>query len=190
MRTFVAIDIPPEIRDGIRELIATLRRAPSNVRWSRPEGLHITLKFLGEIPPDKVDSVKLTLQSLPAAEPIAVSITGAGFFPNERAPRVLWLGIEAGPELAQLAARVEDSLAPLGIAKEDRPFSPHLTLGRIRDNVGITSLRDLLKRQEPLQLGSFSATAFYLYESQLSSSGSIYKKMAQFPINSNAPNFG
>jgi len=182
MRTFVAIDIPGEIRERIQELIATLRQAPANVRWTRPEGMHITLKFLGEVPTEKVDRVKLALQSLETAEPVAITIAGAGFFPNERAPRVLWLGIEAGPELGKLAASVDGSLLSLGIPKEDRPFSPHLTLGRFRDRAGAAPLRNLLKQQETLAMGSFSAAEFFFYESRLSSGGSIYKRIARYPL--------
>jgi 2'-5' RNA ligase len=188
MRTFVAIDIPEEIRARIQELMESLRRAPADVRWSRPEGLHITLKFLGEIPVDQVDRVKLSLQSLQSAESVAITITGAGFFPSERAPRVLWLGIEAGPELGKLAASVERSLLPLGVPKEDRPFSPHLTLGRIRTANGIGPLRDLLTRQEPLRMGPFLATEFFLYESQSSSGGSTYRKIARYPLAPDARN--
>lgn len=182
MRTFVAIDIPAEIRARIQEVIEGLRRAPSDMRWSRPDGLHITLKFLGEIPSEKVEQVKRALQSVRAAAPLAIHIAGAGFFPNERSPRVLWLGIQAGPELDQLAAAVEQSLLPLGVPKEDRPFAPHLTLGRIRANGGLASLRNLMKQREPFEMGSFTTSEFFLYESQLSTGGSIYKKIARFPL--------
>ncbi|MBI2819402.1 MAG: RNA 2',3'-cyclic phosphodiesterase [Acidobacteria bacterium] len=187
MRTFVAIDIPGEIRQRIQELIATLRQTPSDVRWSRPEGLHITLKFLGEIPAEKVDQVKLALQSLLTAEPVSINIAGAGFYPNERAPRVLWLGIEAGPALGKLAASVEQCLVSLGIPKEERPFAPHLTLGRIRSSDGIAPLRELLKQREPLGMGSFTAAEFFLYESRLAPGGSIYEKIACFPLAPDVP---
>jgi len=187
MRTFVAIDIPGEIRNKIQDLIATLRRVPADVRWSRPEALHITLKFLGEIAAHQADPVKLALQSLPAAKPAPIKIAGAGFFPNERAPRVLWLGIEAGPELGKLAASIEQSLSTLGIPREDRPFSPHLTLGRIRAANGLGALQDLLKQHGALAMGSFTATEFFFYESQLASGGSIYRKLARFPLDSEAP---
>jgi RNA 2',3'-cyclic 3'-phosphodiesterase len=182
MRTFVAIDIPGEIRARIQEVIEALRRAPSDVRWSRPDGLHITLKFLREIPAEKVEQVKLALQAVKVTGPLNIQIAGSGFFPNERAPRVLWLGIEAGPELARLAASVEKSLLPLGVPKEDRPFAPHLTLGRIRANNGLAALHNLLGQQEPLRMGSFTAVEFFLYESQLTSGGSEYKKIARFPL--------
>jgi len=182
MRTFVAVDISGDIRNRIQGLIDALRRVPSDVRWSRPEGLHITLKFLGEIPIEKVEQVKARLQSLPSAAPMAIQIAGSGFFPNEGAPRVLWLGIRSGPELRELAAGVEKTLAALGIPKEDRAFSPHLTLGRIRGHGGLPQLRELLKQQEPLDMGSFTATEFFLYESQPAPGGSLYQKLARYPL--------
>ena len=189
MRTFVAIEIPAEIRKHIQELVGELQRAPAGVRWSRPEGLHITLKFLGEVPTGKIGLVKTRLEALPAFPPLPIDIRGAGFFPNERAPRVLWLGIHAGPELRQLAASVEESLVPLGFPKEERPFAPHLTLGRAGDRAGGTTnlagnlcaLRELLRRKEPLEMGAFTARVFFLYESQLGRGGSTYSKLARFP---------
>jgi len=182
MRTFVAIDIPDEIRGRIQELITTLRRAPADVRWSRPDGLHITLKFLGEIPLEKVESVKQALQSLAAGGTVAIRIAGAGFFPNQCAPRVLWLGIEAGPELGRLAANIDGTLDALGFPKEDRPFAPHLTLGRIRASNGIGILQDLLNQHGELAMGSFTATDFFIYESRLASGGSTYSKIARIPL--------
>ena len=182
MRTFVAIDIPSEIRHQIRELLELLQRAGANVRWSRPEGLHITLKFLGEVSPEKVEQIKTQLQSVRLAAPLPIEVRGAGFFPNERAPRVIWLGIHAGPELAELARRIEESLAPLGIAKEDRPFSAHLTLGRLRAPDKLVAVREVFRQREPLEMGSFTAEEFYLYESQLAPGGSIYRRMARFPL--------
>jgi 2'-5' RNA ligase len=181
MRVFVAVDIPAEIREKLQALLATLRRAPADVRWSRPEGLHITLKFLGEVPAGDVERVKTALQTI-QFQPVPITISGAGFFPNQRAPRVVWLGVQAGPELGALAAAVEHNLIPLGFAKESRPFSPHLTLGRIRTGNGIDQVRALLKQHEPLQMGSYTAADFFLYESQLSPAGSIYKKLARYPL--------
>jgi RNA 2',3'-cyclic 3'-phosphodiesterase len=182
MRTFVAIEIPVEIRKRIQELIVALERAPVDIRWSRPESLHITLQFLGEVAPEKIGPVKARLETLPEFGPLPIDIRGAGFFPNERAARVLWLGIHAGPELAQLAERIGECLVPLGFSKEDRPFAPHLTLGRMRTSKNLSALRELLRLKEPLEMGSFVARDFFLYESQSAPGGSVYRRLARFPV--------
>ena len=182
MRTFVAIDLPSEIRRKIAQLIALLQPTTKHVRWARAEGLHLTLKFIGEIAPEKVAEVTSSLASIRIAAPISLAIRGAGYFPNERSPRVIWLGVEAGPELPALAAQVEAALLPLGIAKENRPFAAHLTLGRLKGPDKIPLLQEVLRRQEPLDFGSFAAEELFLYESQLSSGGSVYRKMATFAL--------
>ena len=200
MRTFVAIDLPENILKKIQELLERLKPASKNVRWSRPESIHITLKFIGEIPVEKVEEVKAQLESVQRRAPLKLRVRGAGFFPNERAPRVIWLGIEAGSEfsegsessessagsesseLAELAREIEDRLGGLGIPKENRRFSAHLTLGRLRADDKLLAVREILRRQEPLELGAFTAEEFVLYESQLSPGGSIYRKLARFPL--------
>src|SRR3989338_4134637 len=120
MRTFIAIDIPNGIRRHITALIETLQPATASVRWVRPEGMHLTLKFLGELPPAKVEAVKTALASVRLPAPLRIQIRGAGYFPNEHSPRVIWLGMYGGTELASLAYRVEETLSPLGIPKENR----------------------------------------------------------------------
>ena len=182
MRTFVAIDIPSPIRLKIADLVETLHPAITNIRWTKPEGLHITLKFLGEVPPADVEEIKLKLASIHLATPLPVRICGAGFFPNARAPRVIWLGVNGGTELGALAGQIEETLLPLGFAKEDRAFSAHLTLGRPREPGRLAALQELLRRREPLDMGSFVANEFFLYESKPSPKGSLYLKIARFEI--------
>jgi 2'-5' RNA ligase len=182
MRTFVAIEIPEETRKKVEALIETLKPTTKNVRWSRPGGLHITLKFIGEISPETVERAKSLLARLPTPAPFPVQMKGSGLFPKENAPRVIWAGIEAGPQLAKLARQIEDALLELDIPKENRDFSPHLTLGRLRNNDKLTALREVLHQKEPLEMGSFFADAFYLFESRPSSNGSVYQKLARFPF--------
>jgi 2'-5' RNA ligase len=190
MRAFVAIDLPPEVRARIQELLQALRIIAGHVRWAHLEGLHITLKFLGEVPPALVPEVEAGLRSVRVSEgslPLEIGVRGSGFFPNERSPRVVWLGIEAGPGLAEIAGRIEATLLPLGFAKEDRAFSPHLTLGRIREPGPLTALREQLQKRAPLELGFFNPQDFFLYESQLARGGSIYRKVARFAITAGPP---
>src|ERR1700730_17408405 len=115
MRLFVAMDIPEDVRSSLAALTAKLRTACRDARWVRIEGLHITLKFIGEVSSEKAGAIKTALAILPSFTPILITFRGLGFFPNERRPRVLWAGIEASSELAALAAAVEAALDPLGI---------------------------------------------------------------------------
>ena len=135
-----------------------------------------------DLPPAKVEEVKTRLASIHMPAPFPVRVQGVGYFPNERSPRVIWLGVEAGTELRELANLVEQSLQPLGFAKEDRPFSAHLTLGRLREPGKIVALQELLCQREPLARGSFIANEFFLYESKPSPNGSMYLKIARFEI--------
>ena len=182
MRTFVAIDLPAEIRRKITQLQDLLKPTTTQVRWTRPEGLHLTLKFIGEIPQEKVEEATSRLASIRVPAPLSIAVRGAGYFPNERSPRVIWVGVDGGPDLPALAAQVEEALLPLGIQKENRSFAGHLTLGRLKVPGKIPLLQEVLRRQEPLEFGSFSADEFFLYESQLSPGGSLYRKMAQFAL--------
>ena len=126
MRIFVALDLDPVIRDRIQKFVEQVRTTAPDARWISGESLHVTLKFIGEQPDGEIAQVEASLRSI-RAEPFEVSVTGAGFFPTARTARVFWIGIE-GDALSQLAQAIEDSLARIGIPKEDRVFSPHLTL--------------------------------------------------------------
>ena len=186
MRTFVAIDLPAEILRNITRVMDLLRRAEAQVRWARPESLHVTLKFIGELPADALPEATNRLASIRGPGPFSLQVRGAGCFPNERAPRVIWLGLESGPELSALASQVEEALLPLGIPKEKRPFAPHLTVGRLKVPARIPAVQEILRRQEPLDCGSFVAKEFCLYESQLASGGSVYRKIARFAFVANS----
>src|SRR5262245_8442303 len=127
MRIFIALDIPAEIRARITEYAGRLRGYAPEARWARPEGLHVTLKFIGEVSEAKVEEIKRALGAVKAA-PFAVTFESAGFFPTPKSPRVFWIGVHADPGLAQLAAAIDGATHTVGIAKEERAFSPHLTL--------------------------------------------------------------
>ncbi len=185
MRVFVALDIPAEVRRAIGEMIARLRGVARGARWVRAEGVHVTLKFIGEIPAERVAAVEQALRDVRSAgiaAPVEAKFRGAGFFPNERHPRVFWAGIEASPNLADLARAVDARLTPLGIASETREFRPHLTLARFKSEDGLRRLRDEIKRLEPFEFGSMRASEFHLFQSQLGPGGAKYTKLASFPF--------
>jgi 2'-5' RNA ligase len=181
MRAFVAIDLPAEIQAALASQQAAFRAASADARWTRPEGTHLTLKFLGEINDQQVSQVREALSALPSFPPFVVEVKGFGFFPDAHRPSVFWAGVEAPPELGELARRVEDSLERLGFARERRPFNPHLTLARFKVPRAQPGLRILAERQASTSLGRFEVSEFFLFESKLSPHGAEYRKVARFP---------
>ena len=182
MRLFVALDIPEDVRAAIAALVTKLRDTCREARWVRIEGAHVTLKFIGEVPNEKVAEIKTALATVPFSSPIGITYRGLGFFPNERRPRVLWAGIEAGAELGALAVAVETALEPLGIAREQRAFSPHLTLARFDSPKGLDRLREAIAAFGPLEFGRAQAREFHLYLSVLKRGGAEYTRLASFPV--------
>jgi 2'-5' RNA ligase len=187
MRLFVAMDIPEDVRTRLAALIARLRHAYRNARWVRIEGLHVTLKFIGETPPGKTAEIENALASAPSRAPIPINFRGVGFFPNDRRPRVLWAGIAAGPELSALASSVDTALASLGFPREERAFSPHLTLARFDTPRGFAPLRDAIEKAAPLEFGSATAKEFHLYQSVLKPGGAEYTRLATFSFAGSKP---
>lgn len=182
MRLFTAVEIPASVKEHVRTLLDRLRPA-AKLSWTRVENLHITTKFIGEWPESRLDEMKKALARV-AGVAIDVRIHNIDWFPNGRHPRVLYVGIKAGvgisagKELAQLARATEAAVEKLGVAKEDREYAPHLTLARVRERVPLGSLQTLLDSLAPVDLGSFRASAFYLYLS----AGGKYSKLAEFPL--------
>ncbi len=184
MRVFLALDIPGEVRERLAGLVARLRAA-ARARWTRIDGLHVTLKFIGEIPEPKVEEIRGALSGLRTGKTIEMSFRGVGFFPNERHPRVFWAGIEADNELAALAGEIERRLVPLGIPAESRPFHAHLTLARFDPRHGASGTGTLVRALAelgPFEFGRASSREFYLYRSHLKRGGAEYERLASFPF--------
>jgi RNA 2',3'-cyclic 3'-phosphodiesterase len=194
MRVFVAIDIDEAVRERIKRFLDGVREFAADVRWVRPESLHLTLKFIGEKSPNTVEQVKRALSAIQATN-IEITLRGYGFFPTAKSPRVFWIGIEAGPGLAALALAVDHATAALGIHRAERAFSPHLTLARggpgsgaprrqrgDRVNKTFQRLQEKIAALPTPEFGSMTAREFFLYESQLSRSGSRYTKIARFRL--------
>jgi 2'-5' RNA ligase len=188
MRSFVAVDLPEPIKAAISEQQHALRTGArpasgrnEDMKWTRPEGIHLTLKFLGEIPATQVTQVIEALAGLGSFEPFTVQVNGFGFFPDARRPRVFWVGVEAPPTLGELASRIETAMERLGFAVEGRTFSPHLTLARFKVSRPQPELVALLEPKRELTLGHFEVSEFFLFESRLSSHGAQYQKVARFP---------
>lgn len=193
MRLFIALDIDDAVREQISRFVDGVRNFAPEANWVKPESLHVTLKFIGEQPDTAVETLKqkLTTVSAVAAE---IHFRGYGFFPTPKSARVFWIGMETGPQLAQLAAIIDDQVASLGIPREERAFSPHLTLARgggsgaPRWRKGDGPNRRFQMLQEKLaalptpEFGAMTPREFFLYLSQLSPKGSKYTKLADFPL--------
>jgi len=186
MRLFVALDLPEDVRQKLCDLVGSLKKECPSARWIRPESMHITLKFIGHVPDEKLDAIAQSLRKVFAAAPVDVAFQALGFFSNERRPRVLWCGVQASPNLAPLAADIESSLEPIGVARELRPYVPHLTLARMDpEKVTSESIEKLVNAAIEIKItdfGSARATEFYLYESALKPSGAEYTKLRTFPF--------
>jgi RNA 2',3'-cyclic 3'-phosphodiesterase len=180
MRLFVGLDLPGETARALETLLNRLRPA-ARIGWSPPANLHITTKFIGEWPEERLEELKSALGAVAARPTIPVHVRELGFFPNPRSPRVFWCGIEA-PGLAALAADTDRATASLGIEPEKRAFSPHLTLARIREPRDLGELRRAIENFGPAEFGRFEAGSFFLYRSQLRPGGSLYTKLAEFPL--------
>jgi 2'-5' RNA ligase len=180
MRLFVALDIPEDVRESVAALVARLRPACDRARWVRTEGVHVTLKFIGETPEETLEAIKAGLAKVRTGVPVTMQFRGVGFFPDARRPRVLWAGIESGPELATLAGAVESALAPLHIPRETRAYSPHLTLARFDSPKMLDALRAAIDQAGPLEFGATIARNFYLYQSVLKRGGAEYTRLASY----------
>ena len=182
MRVFVALDVPEPVRARLAEHSARLKKVCPNARWVRLEGVHITLKFIGEVLPEKLEQIRHALGGLPSLGPIAVQFAGLGFFPGALRPHVLWAGVEADPKLAELAAAIEMKLAPLGIAPEKRAFHPHLTLARFESPQGTQALREAVEVMGRPEFGEDTFSEFHLYQSVLKRSGAEYTRLVTYPF--------
>ena len=183
MRLFVAVHLSQEIRDGLASVQDRLRRAQADVSWVKPANLHITLKFLGETEPKRLESIGSALaEAARSAAPFSLVVAGLGTF-GGRIPRVVWAGVREGvAPLEALAGAVENRLARLGFPKERRGFTGHFTLGRVRSPRNVETLRTAIRHEPTEMLGSIFVKECVLMQSQLDPTGSIYTALEHFPL--------
>jgi 2'-5' RNA ligase len=203
VRLFVALEIPSTVRDNLAAFIKNMqgdtqedsqramnrgRRdlteqlSEKRMRWVRPENLHVTLKFIGEVADARVDGIRGALSAVHAEGPVDLRFSGLGFFPNESRPTVLWTGLEASANLSTLAGDIDRTLATQGIAKEKRALVPHLTLARFAPPGMDEKLRAAIQRNVECDFGSFQTREFHLIESKLKSTRAEYTSLASFPF--------
>jgi 2'-5' RNA ligase len=181
MRLFTGLDLAAEVVRALDGLLDQLRPA-APIKWILPANLHITTRFIGEWPEDRLADLRAALGRIPSRPPIAIHIRKLGFFPNPHSPRVFWAGVEASPALAAFASETDRVLDSLGLKPEGHPFSPHLTLARIKPPVPLQNLRETIATLPALDFGSFSADRFFLFQSRPAPAGSAYTKLAEFPL--------
>ena len=177
MRLFTAINLSPAVRSAIERLLGELRPA-AELSWSPVANLHVTTKFIGELAEDKLAEAMAALGEVARPGPIDIELRGLGWFPNPHSPRVFWVGVKAGPALAELAENTNTALARIGVPAEEKPFTPHLTLARIRTPKDLIPLRRKIAGIDPVEFGAWRASEFHLY---LSENGK-YTKLADFPL--------
>jgi RNA 2',3'-cyclic 3'-phosphodiesterase len=182
MRLFVALEVPSTVRENLARLLKSLHAVSPQTRWVRPENLHVTLKFIGEVPETKLAPIRAALAHVNSDQPVMLDFRGLGFFPNEKHPRVFWAGIEASENLKTLAADIEKATEKLGMPREQRPFSPHLTLARFEPPQLPEKLRAAIQGKTGRDFGSLHTDQFHLIESKLKPSGAEYTTVESFPF--------
>lgn len=184
MRAFMALELPEEVRSRLADLQESLEGASRAVKWTRPDQIHVTLKFFGELPDSSLLPVREAIADIcRKVPPILLSVRGTGTFGSGDRLRVLWVGVEdSAGELARLQNAIEGGLEPLGFPGEGRPFRPHLTLGRLREPARVAPLKAALRERADFEGGSFTARRLTLFSSTLIAAGPIYRAIHEWPL--------
>ena len=191
MRLFVALEIPAAVRDNLAVFLSDMHKLPDQleekrVRWVRPENLHVTLKFIGEVADAKLDGIRAALSTVHSDASLDLRVHGLGFFPDEKRPTVLWTGFDASTNLPTLAGDIERALTPQGIEKEKRAFVAHLTLARFAAPGPHGQLLAAIRENGERDFGSFRAREFHLIQSTLKPAGAEYTTLQSFRFSAEA----
>jgi len=184
LRSFIAIELPESVRTALSVLQQDLKTCGADVRWVKPEGIHLTLKFLGEVKDKDVDRIVEILEgTCKEYSTFHLEINRIGTFPGKRSPRVLWVGISGDETLAALKRKIDDRMSSLGFEKEERPFSPHLTLGRFKSSAGKEAMMQRVDSLKDSSVGKIEVTSISLMRSDLGPAGATYTKIGEFLLN-------
>jgi RNA 2',3'-cyclic 3'-phosphodiesterase len=185
IRAFLAVDPPEEIFREIIKIQERLRKAiQGDIRWVRPEGIHLTLKFFGYVYESDIANISHVVKNGVAnMRALMLNVRNLGAFPSVNRPRVLWLGIDGDTDaLISLQAETDTGFQEYGFKKEERPFRPHLTLARIKEPKGLVGLAEAVKKNDDYIAGSFTVSGLTLFKSDLKPTGAIYTKLVDFPF--------
>jgi RNA 2',3'-cyclic 3'-phosphodiesterase len=176
LRTFIAIDLPDGIQQALDRFEKALQEAQAAITWVRPERIHLTLKFLGDVSPERIPEIQRSLETVAGTlSPFRLKPSGCGAFPSLKQMRVIWVGMQGdGAALNGLQRGVEEAMMHLGFKREDRPFRPHLTLGRLKGRQHLRHLQDLLIAHQSFEAEAFDVTELVLYKSELRPEGARY----------------
>lgn len=180
IRSFIAIEVPQGIKKGISEIQERLKRIGADVSWTRPEGIHLTLKFLGEVEEERLAKIQKAIKEASKGfSPFVIEFGGIGVFPNLKAPRVIWVGIKESEKLNSLQDAIESETERLRFKREARAFTPHLTLGRVRSSRNRDALIRAMEEFEKIELGSLNVEDVSLMRSELRPKGAIYTQIGK-----------
>jgi len=184
MRSFVAIDCDENLKGNISSLLSELDNSTGNVRWIKKQGMHVTLKFLGEIEDSQLEAIGQEIKSsLRAFRPFDLKLRGTGSFPpSSRFPRVLWVGVEENEVLLSLQREIERSLVKLGFPKEKRGYRPHLTLGRVKRYDGLEPVLDVISQKNEEFFGQMRVERVTLFKSTLKPAGAEYAVLSEYSL--------
>lgn len=184
IRAFIAVEIPDHCKEAMQRIQDGFRSTRGRVSWVRPEGMHITLKFLGDIEERRIPEIEGEIREVCAGRPaFPVCLRGTGVFPDLRRPRVLWIGMREGAdELKELFADLDLRLARMGFAREDRAFHPHVTLGRIKLIQNLQGFSALVEKNREAEAGSMTADSVCLIQSELHPEGAVYTPRLSVPL--------
>ncbi len=187
MRTFIAIELPAQIKDKLSELQALLKQSGADVKWVAPQNIHLTLKFLGEIDEEKSTKISGIIENIAQGlKQFQISLSSLGAFPKIEFPLVIWVSIDKGDrEVKMLAKGLEERIEKLGVPKEERPFSSHITIGRVRSPLNKDKLVKALREAENYfgaKIIEFNVTKIKLFKSTLGPSGPVYETLKEISI--------
>jgi 2'-5' RNA ligase len=182
MRLFIAIKISPDVRAALAALLKEFSAIAPQVKWVRPENMHLTLKFLGETDASKLTAMQAALSAIRSSQSVTLHFSGLGFFPNAKRAKVFWAGMDASPNLPSLAAEIDQAVHKLGFPLEDRPFTPHLTLARFQPPCLPAKLAAAAQEDASREFGSLTTSEFHLVESKLKPAGAEYTTLQSFPF--------
>ncbi|TAN42941.1 MAG: RNA 2',3'-cyclic phosphodiesterase [Nitrospirae bacterium] len=180
LRCFIAVELPGDLTSRIGAVIDLLSQTGADMKWVKKENLHITLKFLGSTPEASINEIIGALQKkLSHYAPFYIRISGVGSFPPGRHPRVVWIGMDASGQLAAVHKEIDEVMSRYGFKAEERRFSPHLTIGRVRSSRGLTGLITALHEMEPKAFGDVEVRGVALMKSELKPAGPEYERLAE-----------